>query len=270
MTLDTLSKKEAIRSIVHASVESFAVGFQGRHEGELDDPEGTLNIKIHNVFIAVLGPEIQYYTALVRSLDSSLGNMLEKMAINIARLTYEVKRNVEGPLSLKQTQDIAELLEKCKRREITPTTDCQFLRIKPTEQSLVTKRHDCDYYLIDKETGDNFLIELKIGGDLDNKKARSEKEALLEQFAILSNTLPENTKIKMFFATAYNRFGEGKPWKQERVRQYFPDDELLIGKDFWDFVCKSDDGYNIVLEAYKEKADLIKNSLDSIKKTYLG
>lgn len=82
MPQQTLDKKEAIRSIVHASVESFAVGFQGRHEGELEDPEGTLNMKIHNVFIAVLDPEIQYYTALVRSLDSSLGNMLEKLAIN--------------------------------------------------------------------------------------------------------------------------------------------------------------------------------------------
>lgn len=82
MSQQTLEKKEAIRSIVHASVESFAVGFQGRHEGELGDPEGTLNMKIHNVFIAVLGPELQYYTALVRSLDSSLGNMLEKMASN--------------------------------------------------------------------------------------------------------------------------------------------------------------------------------------------
>jgi len=272
MSQNTLEKEEAIRSIVHASVESFAVGFQGRHEGELDDPEGTLNMKIHNVFIAVLGPEIQYYTALVRSLDSSLGNMLEKMAINIAKLSYEVKQNVEGPLSLKQTQDIAELLEKYKRREITPPTikDYQFLRIKPAEKSLVTKRHDSDYYLIDKETSEESLIELKIGGDLDNKKARSEKEALLEQFAILSNTQAKDAGIKIFFATAYNRFGEGKPWRQERVRQFFADDELLIGKDFWDFVCKSKDGYNIVLEAYKEKAGLIKASLDSIRKTYLG
>lgn len=272
MINNTLDKKNVIRSIVYASVESFSAGFKGRHEGELENPEGTLNMKIHNVFIAVLGPEIQYYTALVRSLDSSLGNMLEKMAINIAKLSYEVRQNVEGPLSLKQTQDIAELLEKYKRREIAPPSvnDYQFLRIRPTEQSLVTKRHDSDYYLIDKDTSDNYLIELKIGGDLDNKKARSEKEALLEQFAILSNTLQKEMNIKMFFATAYNRFGEGKPWRQERVRQYFSDNELLIGKDFWNFVCKLDDGYNVVLEAYKEKSDLIKNSLDSIKKLYLG
>jgi len=272
MTKDTLDKKEAIKSLVHTAVEAYAEGFQARHEGELENPEGTLNMKIHNVFIAALGPEIQYYTALVRSLDSSLGNMLEKLAINIAGFSYEVKKRVEGPLSVKQTREIAELLEKYKRREITPPTieDYQSLRVKPEDNTLQTKRHESDYYLIDKETGDNFLIELKIGGDLDNKKARSEKEALLEQFTILSNTLPKDKKIQIHFATAYNRYGEDKPWRQERVRQFFADDELLIGKDFWNFVCKMDNGYEIVLEAYKERAGMIKKSLDSIKKTYLG
>lgn len=256
MVTETLDKKEAIKRLVHTAVESYAAGFQARHEGEFENPEGTLNMKIHNVFISVLGPEIQYYTALVRSLDSSLGNMLEKLAINIAKFSYEVKRSVEGPLSIKQTRDIAELLEKYKRHVINPpiVDDYQLLRVKLTKQTLVTKRHDSDYCLIDKETGAHYLIELKIGGDLDNKKARSEKEALLEQFAILSNTLPENAKISVFFATAYNRYGEDKIWSQERVRQFFAEDELLIGKSFWNFVCKSDDGYKTVLDAYKEKA----------------
>jgi len=272
MKKDTLDKKEAIRSLVHTAVESYAEGFQARHEGEVDNPNGTINMKIHNVFIAVLGPDIQYYSSLVRSLDSSLGNMLEKLAINIAGFSYEVKKRVEGPLSVKQTRGIAELLEKYKRREITPPTieDYQFLRTKPKDNKLKTKRHESDYYLIDKKTDNNYLIELKIGGDLDNKKARSEKEALLEQFAILSNTLPKDKKITMHFATAYNRYGEGKEWKQERVRQFFSDDELLIGKDFWDFVCKLDDGYDIVLSAYKEKAGIITKALNSIKKKCLG
>ena len=86
---------------------------------------------------------------------------------------------------------------------------------------------------------------------------------------ILSNTLPRDKNITIHFATGYNRYGEGKEWKQERVRQFFADDELLIGKDFWDFVCKSDDGYDVVLSAYKEKAGMITRALDSIKKTYL-
>ncbi len=272
MTRDTLDKKEAIRSLVKTAVESYATGFQARHEGEVENPEGTLNMKIHNVFIAALGADIQYYSALVRSLDSSLGNMLEKLAIGIAEFSYEVKREVQGPLGPEQTGKIADLLEKYKRREIAPPTveNYQSLRIKPTDHNLSVKRHDSDYYLIDKETGENFLIELKIGGDLDNKKARSEKEALLEQFAILSNTLPDNEKINIKFATAYNRYGEDKPWRQERVRQFFADDELLIGRDFWNFVCKSDDGYRTVLDSYKEHAHLITEALDSIKATYLN
>jgi len=272
MAKNSLSKSEAIKSLVHTAVESYAEGFQGRHEGEKDDPLGTINMKIHNVFIVALGPEIQFYTSLVRSLDSSLGNMLEKLAINIANFSYQVKKRVEGPLGVEQTRGIAELLEKYKRREMNPPTadDYQFLRSKPKDQSLTTKRHESDYYLIDKETQQHFLIELKIGGDLDNKKARSEKEALLEQFAILSNSLLPEVKIKICFATAYNKDGEGNPWRQERVRQFFADDELLIGSDFWNFVCKSSEGYKIVLSAYKQKAHLIKEAIGSIKKTYLG
>jgi len=275
MSQDTLDKKDAIRSIVHASVESFAVGFQGRHEGELEDPEGTLNMKIHNIFISILGPEIQYYTALVRSLDSSLGNMLEGMAINIAKLFYEVNRSVEGILYPEQISKIAELLEGYKNttNPLVPQISHyeEIKNIKPhSNAKLESKTHISDYYIIDKETNTHHLIELKIGGDLDNKKARSEKEAIFEQYAILSNSLGKDAKIKAHFATAYNRFGEDKEWKQGRVLQFFSKDELLIGKDFWNFVCKSNDGYDIVIKAYKEKANLIKNSLDSIKKTYLG
>jgi hypothetical protein len=228
-------------------------------------------MKIHNVFIAALGTEIQYYNALVRSLDSSLGNMLEKLAMNIAELSFQVKKSVEGVLTLAQTQQIAELLESYKRHEKKPeVADYQFLRKRPKGEGLQSKRHESDYYLTQKETGVHCLIELKIGGDLDNKKARSEKEALLEQFAILSNGLPEATKIEAYFATAYNRFGEGKPWRQERVRQYFAEEELLIGKDFWNFICQSDDGYNTILQAYKENAHFITDALESIKGIYLG
>jgi len=180
-----MDKLDAIKVVVVSSVQSFATGFKGRHEGEIDDPEGTINMKIHNVFIEALGKEIQYYTALVRSLDSSLGYMLEELAINIASLSYEVRRNVEGPLYPAQTNRIAELLEKYKRHEIKPSiADYQRLRGMNAGNIAPTKRHDSDYYLIDKETNNRYLIELKIGGDLDNKKARSEKEAILEQFPV--------------------------------------------------------------------------------------
>jgi hypothetical protein len=269
--MQTVPTEIAIRTLVRGMVESFAGGFKGRHEAEVDNPNGTINMKIHNVFIAALGPEIQYYTALVRSLDSSLGNMLEALGVSIAELSFEVRRNVVGPLSAQQTQKIAELLEMYKRRTKKPEIkDYQALRSKPSTKEMTTKRHDSDYYLINKESADHYLIELKIGGDLDSKKARSEKEAILEQYAILSNTLPTDTNIQIHFATAYNRFGEGQPWNQERVKQFFAEGELLVGKHFWNFICRSNNGYDIVLEEYRNSAHMIVKALNSIKKTYLG
>ena len=58
-------KERAIRAIVRSSVESYAAAFSDRHIAEYGDEEGTINMKIHNIFISVLGPEIQYYSALL-------------------------------------------------------------------------------------------------------------------------------------------------------------------------------------------------------------
>ncbi|MGL4981326.1 MAG: TdeIII family type II restriction endonuclease [Treponemataceae bacterium] len=268
-----ISSEKAIRELVRSNIRTFAQTFSERHISEFDNPDGTLNMKIHNVFISALGEEIQYYTALVRSFDSSLGNMLENLAVSIAGFFYVVTNQVSGALYPEQTAKIAELLEaykNIKNPKKVSVEDFEILRNVQTKAKIQEKTHISDYYLFDKETKEHFLIELKIGGDLDNKKARSEKEAIFEQYAILSNTLGKDAKIKSYFATAYNRYGEGKPWIQGRVRQFFSDEELLIGKDFWNFICKSEQGYEVVIDEYKKNADIIKSALNNIKGKYLG
>ncbi len=249
---------------------AYAEGFQLRHESEVDNPNGVINMKIHNIFIEALGPEIQYYTALVRSLDSSLGNMLEKLAIHIAKLSFEVDKEISGSISEDQISTIVAILESYKSRRTTPSLSDYRRLHEAVRGSRIVKRHESDYHLIDRAADKHYLIELKIGGDLDNKKARSEKEAIMEQYTILTNELSANATVHTFFATAYNRFGEGQPWKQERVRQFFADEELLIGRDFWNFVCQSDNGYEWVLTAYRDSAHHIRAALDSIRHTYLG
>ena len=266
---EIIDKERAIRSIVNSAVISYANGFSTRHLADVDNENGVINMKIHNVFIAALGKEIQYYSALARSLDSYLGNMLEGMAISIAKLNYEVSQHVEGTLYKEQTDYIAELLEQYKRsanRRIPKLTDYQ--GISKMTGTAETKRHESDYYLLDEESGMHYLIELKIGGDLDNKKARSEKEALLEQYCILTNRLGEE-RVKILFATAYNRYGEGRPWTQGRVRQFFCEEELCISRDFWNLICKSEKGYDIVIDEYKKNAHFINEALDEIKDAYL-
>lgn len=269
-----IDNERAIRAVVRSYVEAYATGFSDRHLSEVDDPDGTINMKINNVFIAALGADIQYYSALARSLDSSLGNMLEKMAIQIATLHFDVSQHVEGIIYQEQTDYIAELLEAYKNTKgvnhrLPKVDDYKGIMLKKSPSSFHSKRHESDYYLKDPQTGMHYLIELKIGGDLDNKKARSEKEALLEQYCILANSLGSEENIKICFATAYNRYGEGKPWKQGRVLQFFAEEELLISSNFWNLVCKSEKGYDIVIDEYKKNAYLIIEALAKIKNAYL-
>lgn len=267
---EIIDKERAIRSIIRSAIKCYADGFSMRHLSEVDDENGVINMKIHNVFIAALGSEIQYYSALARSLDSSLGNMLESMAISIAKLNYEVSQHVEGILYKEQTDFIAELLEQYKRstNRRTPHVN-DYHGISQLKGTASTKRHESDYYLVDEQTNMHYLIELKIGGDLDNKKARSEKEALLEQYCILTNEIGSEENVKILFATAYNRYGEGKPWIQGRVRQFFSSEELCISRDFWNLVCKMENGYDIVIDEYKKNAHFINEALSEIKHAYL-
>ena len=153
----TVNKEKAIRAIVSSFVEAYAAAFSDRHLSEVDDEDGTINMKIHNVFIAALGPEIQYYSALARSLDSSLGNMLEKMAIKIATLNYEVTQEVEGVIYQEQTDYIAELLECYKNTKGAnhkkPSVEDYRNIIAKNKSDSHNKVHVSDYYLRDTETG---------------------------------------------------------------------------------------------------------------------
>ena len=102
------------------------------------------------------------------------------------------------------------------------------------------------------------------------KKAKSEKEALLDEYFILKNAISDDEEVKIFLATAYNMFGEENEWKQERVKQFFSDDELLIGKKYWNFVCDDDHGFDIILDEYRNCSHYILDALDRIKKAYFN
>lgn len=263
------NQEQEVRSIVRNQVKGYAAAFEDRHMLELDNEDGVINSKVHNIFVAALGDEIRFFSALVRSLDSSLGSLVEGIALAIAEEHFVVSRNVEGSLYAAQTLAIAEILEEYKSRRSKPSiADYQKLRTLTTGKN-ASKRHDSDYVLQNRTTGEYALIELKLGGDLDNKKARSEKEALLEQYCILCNREGRNAKISLYFATGYNRYGEGKPWKQERVRQFFAPEELLISADFWNFVAQSPRGFQTVLDEYNKNAPIVRDAILRVKSAYI-
>lgn len=260
-----------IDQIIATEIKDFSDKFLKDYcDGKARKKSNILNKK-NNIFIAALGDEITVYSALMRSLDSSLGNRLEKIAKLIAQENYFVKNEVKGYISEGSISAIASLLESYKNHEKKPQDKDIELVYRESDQSKILKKHVSDYYLtLKSDPSKKYLIELKIGGDLDNKKAKSEKEALLEQYVILRNSeeIKPTDNIKIFFCTAYNKDGEDVKWAQERVRQFFCDNEIKIGKDFWNFFCNSPDGYEAVKSSYLKHAHFLKDALKEIVEHY--
>ena len=80
-----INKKQVIQEIVDEHINNFAINFAERYRGELNKPKGVINYKKLNCFISELGGEFVFYSALVRSFDSSFGNILESMGNAIDR-----------------------------------------------------------------------------------------------------------------------------------------------------------------------------------------
>ncbi len=256
--------QELISQVMQDQISAFAHNFKKAYSIKGTKLKNLIN-KANNPFILALGEEIVIYSTLMRSLDSSLGNCLEKIARTIAEATYHVYERVEGDVPIAVDQQISDLMSAyvSKRRKPHLTDLDEINAVGQTEHKI----HKSDYHLIKKsDERQHFLLELKIGGDLDNKKARSEKQALLEQFAILKHSpqIKQDSIIRLYFATAYNMFGEEITWNQERVMQFFGEDELLIGRKFWNFICDSDEGYKMVIDTYTKYAPLLKKALEDI------
>ncbi|MGN1458490.1 MAG: TdeIII family type II restriction endonuclease [Acutalibacteraceae bacterium] len=251
------TKRKAIQAIVNASIKNFANGFEIRYTNDVNNPKGVINAKKNNCFIAELGEEFIFYSAFVRSFDSSFGNVLESIGNDIASVSYEVKGDIDSFILPEQTQHISSLMSSYEKHIMPQTSHyANYFCIIPPNISSFKATHPTDNYLYNPDKHEHYLIELKAGGDIDNKKSKAEKIALLEEYFLLKNLLQQNNKtedkVYIYFATAYNKFGEGNEWKQERVQQFFANEELLIGKDYWNFVCNDENGFDIVFEQYQK------------------
>jgi hypothetical protein len=267
-------KETAIRSIVDTAVKVFADTFSEKHISQASDPDGVINSKKNNCFMAALGDDFMIYSALSRSFDSSFGTMLETMGRNIARLSYQVLDDIDSILLPEQDQHIRNIISSYDRRDEYPKVSHydSFTAIIPKVTDSYRQTHKTDNFFYDENSDTYYIIELKAGGDLDNKKAKSEKSEILREYFMLRNKIAmssdKTSKVKIFFATAYNRYGEGQEWKQERVLQYFSRDELLIGRNYWNFICGSENGFDIVIEQYQKSSIKIREAISNIKAAY--
>ena len=98
------------------------------------------------------------------------------------------------------------------------------------------------------------ILELKAGGDLDSSNAPSNIEKLL---SIYTGVNIENAKV--YFATLYNKDGEGNTWTGAVKKHMAYPEMFLIGKNLWDKILPQGISYERFTELYKialEEIDL--------------
>lgn len=101
--------------------------------------------------------------------------------------------------------------------------------------------------------GDNWnIMELKAGGDLDSSNAPSNVEKLLTIYVDMG---VENCKA--YFATLYNKDGEGNTWKGSVKKHLAYPEMFLIGKNLWTKILPESISFEEFEDIYKEALEEI-------------
>lgn len=96
--------------------------------------------------------------------------------------------------------------------------------------------------------GENWnIMELKVGGDLDSSNAPSNVEKLLTIYVDMGIE-----ECKAYFATLYNKDGEGNTWKGSVKKHLAYPEMFLIGKDLWEKILPANISFAEFEEIYKE------------------
>lgn len=112
---------------------------------------------------------------------------------------------------------------------------------------------------------DWIVLELKAGGDLDSSNAPANVEKLLTIYTGMNIS-----NCKAYFATLYNRNGEGNTWTGAVKKHMAFPEMFLIGKKFWDTILPEEITYKRFTEIYRmalEELDLNLRIKEMIRKT---
>jgi hypothetical protein len=192
-------------------------------------------------------------TEFERSFSTKLGTTFEECARLIALDNHKYAKRghrVTGQISLKAVKRIEEITSKIGTGGMKsgyPEFVEEIVKIAGDGES-VERTSIADLYIVKKD-GTEIFIEIK--SPKPNKGQCLEATGRLLQ--IHGITYKKYPKVKAYYATAYNPYGIDKStYKHSFVVNYMDlEDEVLLGKEFWDLVG-GHGTYEEILEIYQE------------------
>lgn len=253
--------------------------------------------KVNNFLLSQMDERITASMVFVSSFESKSGFAIETCAKRIARLTFgdenvpaivnprNLRHNINqstisgqvvvtdvdthngdlrGEIASFRANNEAtgkgRLREESKVTHVTCKSVLLPLSRKYKSNQIYTKPVDLAFF-----DGTNWnIMELKAGGDLDSSNAPSNVEKLLTIYVDMGI---ENCKA--YFATLYNKDGEGNTWTGAVKKHLNYPSMFLIGKSFWSRILPKGITYEEFTEIYREaleEIDLNKRINDMISK----
>lgn len=246
--------------------------------------------KDHNFLLHGLKLDTKIALTFASSFESKLGNSMQKISLEIARLKYgeknvpyiinihEIKHNIREQQGKQVIVTDIDLSNKILNGNIDNviTKNEGNLKCKPPKncslnfnelKNLLTKlpktkniiKNDVDLAFYD---GKNWnLLEIKAGGDLDSSNARGNIRKLLKSYVALNSS-----NARVYFATYYHKSGSGK-WRGSMKKFLQYPEMFLIGSDFWERILPENISFDEFKKIYLKVMKKIKiaNIIDDLK-----
>lgn len=250
----------------------------------LENIEGDFKInyvkKRYNFLLSQLDKNITANMVFVSSFESKSGFAIEACAKKIARLKFgeanvpqivnprNIKHNIDpskvngqiivtdidtdngnlrGEISKFRANRVASGKGRLRSEsKVTQESIKQLIDLAQeyrTPGNLHTKPVDLAFF----NGKDWIVLELKAGGDLDSSNAPSNVEKLLTIYAGMNVS-----NSKAYFATLYNKNGEGNTWTGAVKKHMAFPEMFLIGEMFWNTILPEGITYRKFTRLYKE------------------
>lgn len=241
--------------------------------------------KVNNFLLSQMDERISASMVFVSSFESKSGFAIEICAKRIARLTFgeenvpaivnprNLRHNIDpatisgqvvvtdvdthngdlrGEIASFRANNVAEGKGRIRIESRVTHETCQATLLPLSQKykgnQIYTKPVDLAFF--DGTTWN--IMELKAGGDLDSSNAPSNVEKLLTIYVDMGI---ENCKA--YFATLYNKDGEGNTWTGAVKKHLNYPSMFLIGAKFWEQILPGGISFNDFTEIYREALEEI-------------
>ncbi len=234
--------------------------------------------KVNNFLLSQMDEQITASMVFVSSFESKSGFAIETCAKRIARLRFGEENvpaivnphnlpccinpnsingqivitnvdtnngNLRGKISTYRANNVASGLGKSRIESGVTQESIKNILLPLAEEFKTDSVHvkPVDLAFFD---GVNWNVcELKAGGDLDSSNAPSNVEKLLNIY--IDMAVPN---CKAYFATLYNKDGEGNTWKGAVKKHMHYPSMFLIGADFWNKILPDEITFNDFTDIY--------------------